>query len=74
MYQAINNFVIVQPYTELKETASGIVLEGTPRYKVTATTEETRELQDKVIITANPLPLDDGYFSVDYKSIIAVCD
>lgn len=72
MYQAINDFVIATKEDSQSETSSGIIVSsGEPRYKVVATTEVTKELEDKVVLgRANAL--DHGFYYIDYKEIVAV--
>lgn len=77
MYEAINNYVILQKVE--KETASGIQIASGDEskileYLVVATTEETRELQDRVIATHKGMVTDlgQGYYAVLVEEIRAV--
>jgi len=72
MYTAINKYVIATKADNETTSVSGIISGGgEPRYKVVATTEESKDLQDKVVIgVANKL--DNGFYYIDYTQIFAV--
>ena len=74
MYQAINNYIIVQQQTDEITSITGIITTSStrPRYKVVATTETTKELQDKIVVSDRVLQIDASNFSIDYKDIVAV--
>jgi hypothetical protein len=72
MYTAINKYVIATKVDNETISGSGIISSGgEPRYKVVATTEESKDLQDKVVIgVANKI--DNGFYYIDYTQIFAV--
>lgn len=73
-YQAYNNYIIVIPQTIENKTESGIITQAKASsvYKVIATNETTKELQDKLIVAKELEQLDAQHYAVDYQKIVAI--
>lgn len=72
-YQAFNNFVIAVPEQVENVSTSGIITSGkSTAYRVVATNDTTKELQNKLVVAKEMDQLDAQYFAIDYQKIVAV--
>lgn len=73
-YQAYNNYVIVIPQSVENKTTSGIITQAQASnvYKVIATNETTKDLQDKLVIARELEQLDTTHYAIDYQKIVAI--
>jgi len=75
MYEAFNNYVIVKREQEDTKNEFGIITDTKPsnKYRVVATNEATKELQDRIIVSESAHTVDSSHLAVEIKDIIAVC-
>ena len=73
-YTAYNNYVIVMPQSVENKTDSGIITQAQTSnvYRVIATNETTKDLQDKLIVAKELEQLDAQHYAVDYQKIVAI--
>lgn len=73
-YTAYNNYIIVIPHSTENKTGSGIITQAQSSnvYKVIATNETTKDLQDKLVIARELEQLDAQHYAVDYQKIVAI--
>ena len=75
-YQAYNNYIIAVPEKVESVSSSGIITSSgsSTAYRVVATNDITKELQNKLVVAKEIDQLDAQYFAIDYQKIVAIKD
>lgn len=75
-YQAYNNYIIAVREQVESVTTSGIITSSgsSTAYRVVATNDITKELQNKLVVAKEIDQLDAQYFAIDYQKIVAIKD